>query len=239
MKTRNILLGLGLGLLATTASAVPITVDIDQTFDSWSNPIVRNGQTVSWTFDYSAAGLTADSVINSASLSITAQGVDGYSDPVRINGGLFLGNLNPGNGISSFDILGVSGASSFLSDGLLTVTLRASEVDMFTDRHSVPYQQTYTDRHPYRVRHSYRVRHWFHTDTRYRYDTHYRTDTHTRTAYRTVIHNHSRSGSLRLLSSNLTISAQNAHSDIPEPSTLLLMLAGLGMVSTRALKKKA
>jgi len=238
MKTKNILIGLGLSLLATTASAVPTTIDIDQTFNSWTNPVVRNGQTVSWTFDYSAAGLTADSIINSASLSITAVGVDGYQDPVVVDG-RFLGSLNPGNGISSFDILGIAGASSFLSDGFLTVTLRASEVDMFTDRHSVPYQQSYTDRHPYRVRHSYRVSHWFHTDTRYRYDTHYRTDTHTRTAYRTVTHNHSRSGSLRLLSSNLTISAQNAHSDIPEPSTLLLMLAGFGLVGVRSLKKKA
>ncbi|VAX11078.1 hypothetical protein MNBD_GAMMA25-1474 [hydrothermal vent metagenome] len=63
---------------------------------------------LSWVFDFSGYGIDQNTVINSASLSITARGVDRRTDPVRVENNLFLGNLTPGSsGTTQFDLLGI------------------------------------------------------------------------------------------------------------------------------------
>ncbi len=206
MFCKNTLLALGLCAILSSANATII----DLTYDDWSNSTVNNGQTVSWVFDFSGYGLNADSVINSASLSITAQGVDANPDPVRIEGDLFLGNLTPGSGTTQFNLLGITGTYEYLLDGMLNVSVRANEVYQYVDQHS------YTVSHPYSVRHT--RRHWFHTDSYY--DTHYRYDTHS------YNHMHTIADSLELTSSRLYIDAEDTH-NVPEPATLMLMSIGL------------
>ena len=206
MFFKNTLLALGLCAILSSANATII----DLTYDDWSNSTVNNGQTVSWVFDFSDYGLNADSVINSASLLITAQGVDANPDPVRIEGDLFLGNLTPGSGTTQFNLLGITGTYEYLLDGMLNVSVRANEVYQYVDQHS------YTVSHPYSVRHT--RRHWFHTDSYY--DTHYRYDTHS------YNHMHTIADSLELTSSRLYIDAEDTH-NVPEPATLMLMSIGL------------
>ncbi len=222
MQIRNTLLlvGLGLSVIATSATATVI----DQTYDNWSNAVINNGQTMSWTFDFSNYGITSDTVIDSATLSVTAQGVDANADPVSVNTNLVVGNLSPGTGTTQFDLLGLAGTYEYLLNGLLTVSIVANEVYQYSESHGFFY-----DLHTYSHTHSYDETHSFSygfgstsfTETHTKSETHGSFERHVNTELHTV------ADSLELVSSNLNIVTQDHPHSVPEPSTLLLMSLGL------------